>query len=277
MSIKHTKNESSFTSSHKQQLKLDKVEQVPLEHRLKSLENSLARSFKPELIKSIVYLIEIEHHDQTHFESNLDKIDWKKLDYFTHQFKKIVKNKPHLFLLNSQMNVSPVHSRKQKNEDESANDLNRDYSFLINDFSSPQSSSEYFYLNQILVRLIFKLLKSKLNSNDILKTDYDVNKSQKLYNLILILLSSLADLCFYEEIRIQVIYDSNLRCLLEIFSSLTVLELEVNFKRGKKSNCVQFMEKFWSKICRLCANICQEKTSQRIKHLFSKGFIIFFS
>ncbi|RNA26129.1 hypothetical protein BpHYR1_008377 [Brachionus plicatilis] len=269
MNVKHVTNEACSTSGHKQQLKTEKLEQIPLENKLKTLESSLTRSFKPELINSVIYFIRIEYQEQGSFDSNLDKINWSKLEYFTQQLKKIT----HLFLLNSQMNVSSGHHRKQKHEDESLNDSNRDYSVLINDFSSPHHMSEYFYLNQILVRLIFKLFKSKLNSNEIFKYDYDVNHSQKFYNLSMILLSSLADLCFYEEIRIQVIHDANLRCLLEIFSSLTLLELEMNFKRAKKSNCVQLMEKFWSKMCRLCANICQEKANQRVKHLFSKDFM----
>lgn len=271
MSKKLSKHEVSQKSTSKQQSKLDKLEQFPLEDKLKTLENSLSRSFKPELINSIIYLIRIEYQDQNSFDSNIEKIDWKKLEYFTHQLKKIVKNKSHLFLLISQMNVSTGHHRKQKHEDESLNDSNRDYSHLINDHSSSYSWSEYFYLNQILVRLIFKLFKSKLNSNDILKSDYNDNQSKDTYNVCMLLLSSLADLCFYEEIRIQVIHDLNLRCLLEIFSSVIMLELEVNFKRGKKTDCVQLMEKFWSKMCRLCANICQEKANQRVKHLFSKG------
>lgn len=271
MNIKHLKNEVGQKSSNKTQIKLDKVEQISLEDKLKTLENSLSRSFKPEFINSIIYLIRIECQDQNVFDSNIDKIDWTKLEYFTQQLKKIVKNKSHLFLLNSQMNVSTGHHRKQKHEDESLHDSNRDYSLLINDYSSSGSLSEYFYLNQVLVRLIFKLFKSKLNSNDILKCDYNHNQSQNTYNLCMILLSSLADLCFYEEIRIQVIHDVNLRCLLEIFSSVIMLELELNLKRGKKPDCVQLMEKFWSKMCRLCANICQEKANQRVKHIFSKG------
>ena len=213
----------------------------------------------------------LNQQHQSNFDSSIEKLEWSKLEYFTQQLKKIVKNKSHLVMLNSKMSIATSHHRKSKHDEEMSNDSNRDYSILINDYSSQQNQHEYFSLTQTLVRFLFKLFKYKMNSNDILKPDYDLNQSKVLYNLCLILLSSLADLCYYEEIRIQVIHDVNLKCLLEIFASVTLLELEVNFKRGKQFNCVHMMEKFWSKMCRLSANLTQEKTSQQVKQLFSKG------
>ena len=69
---------------------------------------------------------------------------------------------------------------------------------LINELDS-LDSCDYFCLTGVLVRLLYKLIKST-NSGASLNAD-----SAKSYNLILVILSCLADICYYEEVRIQVI------------------------------------------------------------------------
>lgn len=57
---------------------------------------------------------------------------------------------------------------------------------------------------------------------------------------------------------------------------MTRLELECNSKRtqSKQTKTVQLIEKFWSKMCRLGANLCLEKTGPKIKNLYTKGNLI---
>ncbi|CAF0935213.1 unnamed protein product, partial [Brachionus calyciflorus] len=248
---------------------------VPLDDKLRKLQKALEKSFKPDFIDSLIYFVKIEHQDQTQFDT--ETFNWQKLDHFMQQLKKMIKNKTHIFMLSSKVCITPGHHRKIKHEDDLSHDSHKDhkdYSVLINDYSSSQNQIEYFSLTQILIRLLFKFFKLKQNLNDILKPEYDINQSKNLYDTCLILLSSLADLCYYEEIRIQVIHDPNLKCAMEIFASISLLELEVNFKRKKQFQCVQLMQKFWSKMCRLCANISQEKSTQKVKNLFTKDFMV---
>lgn len=184
-----------------------------LNELLKKLSQALQKSFKPEFIESIVYLIKFEHQEQTKFDSNVkESINWTKLDYFSQQLKKISKTKPHLFMLTSKMLILPQKQSKQTSNTKSASneDLiepNRDYLNLVSDHSTNPSQCDHFSLTSILVRIFFKFFKYKLNQNDFLVAEESNSKS--LYNLSLVLLSCLADLCSYEEIRIQVKFNYN--------------------------------------------------------------------
>lgn len=188
--------------------------------KLTKLGSSLEKSFKPEFIDSILYLIKLEHQDQSKFDLNLNEsIDFAKLEYFMQQLKKISKTKTHLFMLNSKMLIHSNHSNHSTHTSQRAskqatsstkpleaedfidlnNQPNRDFLILISDF---KNQNDHFLLTNILVRFLCKLLKFKLNRNDFLSPNE--SQTKQIYNLSLILLSCLADLCYYEEIRIQV-------------------------------------------------------------------------
>lgn len=194
-------------------------EQAELKDKLNKLKEKLEKLFKIEFLNSLAYLIEVEHQRQGKFEVGLAGMNWKLLDYFMQQLKKICKNKKHLLCLINNMLIHVVKSKDgvkaekttETNQDgstpTSSKAINQhkslveniyDYSNLINELDS-LDSCDYFCLTGVLVRLLYKLIKST-NSGASLNAD-----STKSYNLILVILSCLADICYYEEVRIQVI------------------------------------------------------------------------
>jgi hypothetical protein len=197
-------------------------EEADLKDKLNKLKAKLEKLFKIEFLNSLAYLIETEHQKQSKFEMSLPGMDWKLLDYFMQQLKKICKNKKHLLCLINNMMIhifkskDAIKAEKSEANQESSNAssssakaINQhknlveniyDYSNLINELDS-LDNCDYFCLTGILVRLLYKLIKSTSNSGASGNVD-----SAKSYNLILIILSCLADTCYYEEVRIQVFF-----------------------------------------------------------------------
>jgi hypothetical protein len=107
--------------------------------------------------------------------------------------------------------------------------------------------------------------------------------------LKLISLSLFADLCIYEDIRVQILEDANTSELLKQFAYASASELEQiirkrNFASRKKS--IQNIEKTvaslsydninqlaiaWCKMCRLCANLCMTNNEPKLKSLFTNS------
>ena len=63
----------------------------------------------------------------------------------------------------------------------------------------------------------------------------------------------------------QILNDSNLKCLLDLFAFKTT------------SNKMNNLTKLWSKLCRLGANLCHEKVSHKIKEVFTLGILIIYN
>ena len=86
--------------------------------------------------------------------------------------------------------------------------------------------------------------------------DQAVSSKEKLRKTIkLTLLSCLADLCFYEKLRNHMQLDENFEDFIKSFSNETD-------------------ESIWSKICRLCANFCQDMIN--IKYFINDGKFVFY-
>jgi hypothetical protein len=210
-------NQLTSKSNSSKKLKIDERDNDKLlNDGLNKLETILEKSFKQEFIQSLVYFIRFEHQNQSEFESNLNKqdIDWLKIEYFLKQFKKICKQKTHLQLLIDKMLIikksceinteTTVDSdAKPSKKLSKKTTINEDYSKLVNELSD-FNACEYFSLTNIMVRVLFKLVKSKLIKNDS-KIHQDIEMNSKLFNLILVLLSSTADVCYYSETRLKVI------------------------------------------------------------------------
>jgi len=198
---------------------------INLEPKLLKLKENVGKLFKKEFVDSLAYLIQLEYNPQVKFEANLSKFEWKQLDYLMQQMKKICKNKKHILTLIHAMRIDDENSRNQvtqkKNDSsiggtnsENANenvkkissneliDAIYDYSTLINDADNSDGfNNDYFSLISIMIRFLYKLIKSTLN-NEIIKLISQVEV--KIIDLALVLLSCLADFSYHEEIRIQV-------------------------------------------------------------------------
>lgn len=201
-----------------------------LDEKIKKLTDLLGKSFRPEFIQAFSYLIELENQKQALFKLP-DEVDWPKLNYFTQQLKKILKNKKHLdFLINrllavnshnvhgksvhpissastssgvgvgkkcAHTNTSSLASKSAINE---LLDLNsRDHSSLTNDVSL--NDADCFSLTHLLVRFAFKLIKFK---NIPAEKANDTSFMHNLAELKLVLISCLADLSFYDDLKVQV-------------------------------------------------------------------------
>jgi hypothetical protein len=189
-----------------------KNESVVLNTQLEKLDKSLQKSFRAEFIESISYLIRVENQSEADFQIffEKEKIDWSKLEYFFAQLKKIIKHKAQLLEL---VNRMQVHSCKNKhitreftNSPSPSNSLNIPPAALItlvNEYDKfdgdSASNNDYFVLTNVLVRLFFKLAKLSYLSND--SSNHLKIETMKIFELKLILLSSIADLSYYEEIR----------------------------------------------------------------------------
>ena len=182
-----------------------------LTKKLKELKQKLNKPFKSEFIDSLCYLIEIEYNQQVTFDNHVLKFQWTRLDYFLQQLKKICKQKNHLLLLVNGMLLNQVKTGQFKSDRNSVSfghtaDTNGANFNLVNEIDNLENLNEdYFSLTKIIVRFLFKMLKFNLidpkKRSEILKPDNE----QKANNLQLLLLSCLADLCHYEELRAQVI------------------------------------------------------------------------
>jgi hypothetical protein len=206
----------------------DEANRAVLAEKLDILGKVLKKSFKYEFIDSICQLIKLENQSQAKFNLNLDENPtswWPKLEYFLHQLKKIIKHKSQLLELINNMQIhhhltkAVTHQSNSKTTKNTANLLNEYYtcpgsrtaSYLnltieFNDFTQTKQphetadhNSDYFLLTNILVRLLFKLINYSHAAESIACVD-----QVKMNELRLLLLSSLADLSFYEEIRTHV-------------------------------------------------------------------------
>ena len=173
--------------------------------KLSELKLRLKKSFRSELIEAVCYFIKIENQRQTELESSVREFDWTKLDYFLQQFKKICKQKPHLILLTQKLQLSGMCAAKTSEFKTTKSDALNDETRVelvaeLDDLSNV--NDEHFSLIRIMIRFLFKLFK--FNSYDNKKRLEFVDDESKLFDLQLLLLSCLADLCYYEELRIQV-------------------------------------------------------------------------
>lgn len=209
-------NQLTTKSNNNKKIKIEETNNDKLfNDGLIKLESVLEKSFKQEFIQSLVYLIRFEHQNQSAFETNLNNqdVDWLKIDYFLKQFKKICKQKTHLQLLIEKMLIMKTKNdikaeetiesdAKSSNKSAKKTIIKEDYSKLVDEMCD-LTKSEYFSLTNILIRLLFKLIKFKLIQSDS-KIQKDKEINLKLYNLILVLLSSTADVCHYSETRLKV-------------------------------------------------------------------------
>ena len=188
-----------------------------LADKLSELQIKLKKSFSAQFVESLCYFISTENQSQKDLELNLKSFQWSKLEYFLHQLKKICKQKQHLLLLLQKLKVNTVDPKvtsepkilssnkksKQFNENIVTNENNGDKLELNSEVDNLFSSGEEnFSLIRIIIRFLFKLFK--FNCYSYQKRSEISNDPKHLFDLQLILLSVLADICFYEEIRLQV-------------------------------------------------------------------------
>ena len=209
---------------------LNEKNYADLDPKLTKLKDKVGKLFKNEFVDSLIYLIRLEYNPQSKFEQNLAHTEWKKLDYLIQQLKKICKNKKHIIALINVMKIdeessSHQHAQKKNTSNCSSNaakfsetpklkkntnellEAIYDYSNLINEIDNFDGyTGEYFSLTSIMIRFLYKLLKTSLNAD---MTKQVVHEEVKIIEMCLILLSCLADFCFHEEIRLQVNFVSN--------------------------------------------------------------------
>lgn len=171
---------------------------------------SLSKLFKQNFIDSLVYLIRSEHKTQLDFSKHIqsNEFEWSQLNFALNEIKRICKQKNDLMLFLNKMNIScnnENNNAKTKisninNSDDSNSCCSSDRIELTNELDS---HDEFFSLIKILIRFLFKLIKLKqqTDNDDIQNLD-----QTKIFNLKLLLLSCLADLCHYDEIKLQVIF-----------------------------------------------------------------------
>ena len=208
----------------------DAANRTILNEKLYQLSIVLKKSFKAEFIDSLSYLIRLENQSQARFNQSLEEkhLDWYKLEYFMLQLKKIIKHKSQLLELVNNMQIhgggGGISSRStQTAAHNSKNLLNEYYSTAGNTSNSAyfsnlvieysnfsekstnriihDANNDFFLLTCILIRLLFKLINYSNFRDNTANVPIDQNK---LASLRLLLLSCLADLSFYEEIRTQV-------------------------------------------------------------------------
>lgn len=181
-----------------------------LEEKLAEIRASLTpKPFRVEFVDALEYLMRLEAAKQDQFDlcnhnNNNAVVDWPKLDYFAHQFKKMIKNKPHLDLLCAQMSKSSIkcdNNNKNNNNDLLLLDTQqRNYANLVNDDGNCAQQADYFSLTGVLVRLAFKTIKFKKSAAA------SPSVERKVFEFILVLISCLADLSLYEDLRAQVYF-----------------------------------------------------------------------
>lgn len=188
-----------------------------LNEKLNELKSKLKKSFSINFVESICYFIESENKRQSEIESSLETIQWPKLEHFLQTLKKMCKQKQHLLLLFQKLQVSSAApststnvpslstgtaTKKIKNTKAFTlkNDSREELDKEVDDFANPKE--ENFSLVKIIIRFLFKLFKISCYGET--KRKETVNDQNKFLNLQLVLLSCLADICFYEELRIQV-------------------------------------------------------------------------
>lgn len=222
-----------------------------LDAKLLELKSRLApKPFKTTFVDALNYIIRLEHKKQLDFSTAFKSSDlkWSQLDYALNELKKLCKQKHVILLLCNKM-IIHKHLAEQTtankeatkmivSSDDEDSDLNTCLDRIelrteLDDLTL--SNCDLFSLVKILIRFLFKLIKLNVADVDLVK----------FYNLKLVLVSCLADLCHYEEIKQQVkfnsclnfdlnsirikkkaINDTNLKCLLKIFAVALKIELD---------------------------------------------------
>lgn len=187
--------------------------------KLNELKQRLApKPFKQNFVDSLAYLIRLEHQKQLEFQTNIQSTDlqWSHLEYALHELKKICKQKHVILLLMNKMNLQPKQEQTELTElntstvnastttttnsltdDDDSNFISLEKIDLINELEDLNAAnSDSFSLIRILIRLLFKLIK--------LNNEFTSSLEAKVSNLKLVLLSCLADLCHYDEVKLQV-------------------------------------------------------------------------
>lgn len=186
-----------------------------LNSKLDELKQRLApKPFKQNFVDSLVYLLRLEHKTQLEFQQVILSSDlkWSQIEYALHELKKICKQKHVILILVNKMsiqskqtqdkpvftNINEINSKQTIDDlDEDSNMVSLDKINLVNELDDLNNlNQDVFSLIRILIRLVFKLFK--LNAN------FNSNLEAKVSNFKLVLLSFLADLCHYEEIKLQV-------------------------------------------------------------------------
>ncbi len=161
-----------------------------LAEKLKDLKVKLKKSFSNEFIESVCYFLEFEQRREDDFRMCLAKIEWLKLNYFLQQLKKICKQRHHLFMF--------VHITANSYETDLKTSCTENVADCLND-----RVEENFSLVRVMVNLLVKMFNlDKSSEKNRMKVGYD---EVELFKLELTVLSCLADLCYYEEIKIQVL------------------------------------------------------------------------
>lgn len=180
----------------------------PVDVKLGELRSSLTpRPFRAQLMDALEYFIRIEVPTQDEFELDSAGVDWEKLNYFPHQLKKMVKNKSHLDVLCAKMGGQSTRTPQSVNE--LLDFTHRNHSRLTID--GVYDHSDYFALTNLLVRLLFKLIRFK-------STRLKSVKDEKVFEFVLMLISCLADLSLYEDLRAQVCWFVTPECSISFIS-----------------------------------------------------------
>lgn len=202
--ITHTQKTSKPTSS-KTQLNAPQTSinitatSALLNEKLNEVRLRLKKSFSAEFIESIVYFIQFEQQKQCNLESTFKCAQWSKLNYFLQQLKKICKQKQHLFLVFQKLQISSPKVSVISKKSEKFDDDRIELKVEMDDCSS---SGDYFSLIRIMIRLLIKLIKFNCYGEE--KRSQVVHDPREIFKLELTVLSCLADMCFYEEVRMQV-------------------------------------------------------------------------
>lgn len=277
-----TATHATQTGPHNAETKSKSTNINKLVARLGELQAKLKKSFSAQFVESLCYFITTENQHQKDLELDLKNFQWSKLEYFLHQLKKICKQKQHLLLLLQRLKIkttdqelitstpqattSKTSIRRTKAFSENECDDRIELSTEVDDLSN--EGEENFSLIRIIIRFLFKLFK--VNCYGYQRRVEITHDSKQLFELQLILLSVLADICFYEEIRLQVLNDINLKCLFKVFTLMASLEIEDKSDRAEEA--FREMKMSWSKMCRLSANLCQDNFQfVKIRNLFTKG------
>ena len=193
--------------------------------KLAELRGRLApKPFKTQFVDSLVYLICLEHRSQQAFDAAIHSTDlkWSQLEYAMGELKKIIKQKPAIqSLINKMQLVVKQEANQPPASVASSADYNMSCCSNSDDCSNSSNScsdkielfqelddlnnDDLFSLVKILIRFLFKLIKSKNPTKD---TAADINTTRlnkQFFNLKLILISCLADLFNFEDIKLQVI------------------------------------------------------------------------
>ena len=172
-----------------------------LDEKLQLLKQRLDKSFRSEFVGSLCYLISVESQSRCKLDSAMAELDWKRLEYSLNQLKKLCKNKNHLKYLLEKTMIKKAPVKPKVEAVASATAVIKaacpkvSASNLAKTLDQEANDEEYFVLTGIIIRFLLKLYHSKNTST---------SNSVAVFDLKLLLLSCLADLCYYEEPRAHV-------------------------------------------------------------------------